>query len=338
VKWARRVVDVALATMGALAVSKQNLILRLRRYLSNTPSAACPVGLVLVGFSQSDTRESLVHLLEWSASYPGHIRGCLVMNREFDIDLPAGWVKISGSNAAHEFSGFDEGIARLAGFPAQAWLLCNDRLLAYEKHYLRLLGPSVLRVVAHHPVLVGHANQLSLPVTRGGESLGCYVRTNLVCVGEHLRSQLGSLTSYLNNQVDDLFEPEWPFQDGPIADSALSPEWLAFVAEWLTGVDNPPPIRWYRATRDRSQAPVLRRKAVAIANEHLLADRIKPFGGRVLSIERAALLAPFVHSPRRLQAEIARTNLTAVDTRAEQRRLAAGGLLQRWLFIAYRPG
>jgi hypothetical protein len=300
----------------------------LRGYLSSLPATGVRVGIVLVGYSAEDAHNALRHLDRWSLSYPGESRACVVLNRTIHIDLPPGWESIRGSNAAHEFSGFDEGIDHLRDLHPEVWLLCNDRLLSYEQHYLGLVSPAVLRIVGANALLVGHVNHLSVPVARDGHPLGAYVRTNLICLGEKMRARLGQITTHRNDSVDELFAPEWPLEDSSVS-AKLASEWLAYIAAWLTSTGGEPSTHWYKATRDPSRSSQLRLKAVAIANEHLLSDRVKHLGGQVVSVQQATLLAPFLFSPRRLSVELSRIDSTRSTSRRDSQRLALLGILHR---------
>ena len=143
-----------------------------------------------------------------------------------------------------------------------------------------------------------------------------------------MRARLGQITSHRNDSLDELFAPYWPLADLSVSPK-LASEWLAYIAAWLTGTGGEPSTHWYKATRDPSRSLQLRLKAVAIANEHLLSDRVKRLGGQVVSVHQAALLAPFLFSPRRLSVELSRIDSTRSASRRDSQRLALLGLLHR---------
>jgi hypothetical protein len=293
------------------------------------------VGLVLAGYDTGSTSSAVQALQRWIGDHPAPVTPCLVLNRRASVPAP-GWTTVLGSNAAHEFSAYDEGVEAVrARARPQVWIFLNDRYDAYPGSGPEWFLPSVLHLIAHAPVLAGHEDRLSAAMLAGdpGEPPR-YVRTNLFAVGDQLLSKLGTLTSHRVSEADALLPPGWPLA-GPAGASRFTPAYLDAMRTWLTGRAALPgrpagaTSVWYRATDDPGRLDMLRAKAVCILNEHLLSRRVQQGGGLVHDVRRLYRMTGLLGRPGRLRRELARAERVSLDSRGERLRLLAAPMVPR---------
>ena len=279
------------------------------------------VGLVLVGFDSTRTSQVVAEVDRWRAIYPGRVTPCLVANAPV-MTAPAGWSHARGSNVAQEFSGFDEGVFAVGAGP-MVWVFLNDRYGAYPGTGLADLTSAVLLLAKEQLVVLGHFDVLGVPVLKGGDVLRGYIRSNFFVLGDAALRALGRLTSFDTAEGETMFPAEWPGALSAVDQTSLDPAYLDHLAEWLTGRGERLKTHWYRASDDPVQRLILRRKAVAILNEHLLAERLLAGGIVGVDVRRAFRAAALQRSPALLSAEVGRWHGTmpSLDSRRERLRL-----------------
>jgi hypothetical protein len=194
---------------------------------------------------------------------------------------------ITGSNEEGEFSAYDEGRRHLTAQADPApdvWAIANDRLPAYGTRYVRAVDTCLLRLMAAAPIVSGHMDAASAQGRgpSGGELadrhairiklwdhvLSCYLRSNWLLVSNSALQRVGGFTSVTSAEYGQHVPLEFPGA-WPLADW-LGQEMAEWLRIWLTEPGN-----WERAEPLTARSwPVLRQKALAVVNEHLLSARL----------------------------------------------------------------
>jgi hypothetical protein len=200
---------------------------------------------------------------------------------------------VQGSNRDGEFSGYDEGVRFLRDqSPPDLWLLANDRLLAYDDGYLPLLRPATQRLVVEERLLLGRVDRLPVRCTVGGLAVPTYARSNYLMVDDASLQAIGKVTSVDTAGWATRVPEAHRAGLEALAGEDLPGEYLAFMADWLTGSGSGVHGRWYRAgDADSTSWPRLRLKLQAIVNEHLLSGRLRQAGATVMGTRQAQVLA-----------------------------------------------
>ncbi len=125
------------------------------------------VSLVFVGWDVSRTNVSLPRLLGSLRSQPNlEVQPLLVRNHQ-----------------AAEFSGYDEGIARLlqSSDPPDVWVIANDRIDSYGDAPADYLTHAALCLAVDEQAVIGWVDRLPLRAEILGHTVQYYVRSKFTC-------------------------------------------------------------------------------------------------------------------------------------------------------------
>ncbi len=132
------------------------------------------VTVVLVGWDPVQTQASLDAIRSWARSSGVALDQVLVVWNNADVSAPdlCGATVMAGSNAELDLGGYAEGMRAVRSVdgdpPGRVWLICNDRVAAYETPYpiLGALGPESIALArtgcmigwvwSHGPVVHRH--------------------------------------------------------------------------------------------------------------------------------------------------------------------------------------
>jgi hypothetical protein len=197
---------------------------------------------------------------------------------------------VRGSNSAHEFSAYDEGLQLLRQLDEEldVVIFANDRLGAYRDGFLGLLTPSVLCFARDHGLALGNLDDPGRTFATPYGPLERYLRGNLFVVPLGVLPADFRMTSTGAEQFDALVPIRFP---GDTATSTClsrlvtDSEYASFLWDWLT-------TGWYRGGPvSPTSWSVLRSKVRDILNEHWLSVRLNASGVVPAYAEHAALLA-----------------------------------------------
>lgn len=316
----------------ARALSGNTLRRRLRRLR---------VSLVFVGWDVSRTSVGLPRLLGSLRTQPNlEVQPLLVCNEQAaEADMSRlGVPTMAGSNQAAEFSGYDEGIARLlqTSDPPDVWVIANDRIDSYGDAPADYLTHAALCLAVDEQAVIGWVETLPFKAEILGHKVRYYVRSNFLVVSERTRARIGQLCTIQPPFAADIVDLTFDGDRTVARFQSRFPTYGQFLVEWLTGIGDGRSVAWYRAARfDDANWPVMRKKIISVLNEHLLAARLEDAGARVLSSPEAALIGELLdgsRAKRRLVATVLTDAHTAWRFRtdpAARRRLATRVLFQR---------
>jgi hypothetical protein len=184
---------------------------------------------------------------------------------------------IAGDNHDSEFSGWDRGLAfaRQSGLEYDVVHLCTSTFRSLYSEYTAFVDERVLQLIAAVPSCVGHIDAYNEPVELFGRPSQHWIRTSYFFLSRQVAEALSSFVS--------VKEPERLFCDSPNdvfkEDAPLSKNYREMLLSWLSGRDLGQGRIWHSAFPDlRQHLPEVRRKIVAILNEHLLAIRLREAG------------------------------------------------------------
>jgi hypothetical protein len=248
------------------------------------------VGVVLVGWDPRAVAGVICDADAWATSLRARCVKVVVLNRQMVVSVPKDWLIVQGTNSAGEFSGYDEGARALRSSQPGVWIFMNDRVADYGGSPLHLVGRGTLCFAAGAEILVGHRVALGRQLFEGSPALAHYVQTHYFIVGSRTLDRIGALTSHEISSQNFMFPDEWPLaaSSPPAGPALLASTYLQFLGEWLTGEGGALQSHWYRASSAVADLPGLRRKAVAILNEHSLSARSKDLGIAIVDTRWAA--------------------------------------------------
>lgn len=211
---------------------------------------------------------------------------------------------IRGTNMVGEFSAYEEGLRHLEdrGPPSALVILANDRALSYGDTYGDLLRPAPLSSVAQNGIVVGNIDSYQRPIELLGEQLTTWCRSNLVVLPRVALDQVGGALQLSDEEYGRYVPEAFP---GPawLPEEWLGADYAALVMTWLTS-----PRAWYRASPLREESwPVVRRKLLAIVNEHVLSMRLHAAGYPLMGYRRVALMQSGLLPRQALVRQIAET-------------------------------
>lgn len=246
----------------------------LESLVARSSAPAPSVGVVLVAWDQDRAQAAVRDISPWLEDEPVRRHAALVCNRPLQLEAGPTWTRLSGSNIAGEFSGYEEGVAALRRHAPDLWVLVNDRYAAYGGSPFHTFDTAFLHLVHKHRVLVGQRDALDRRVLVGRPELAQYIRTHYLVLSEETRQRLGSLQTYQLDQADDLLPHDWPLSEGTATKAPGSDQlddgYLVFLRAWLTCQGVALPSHWYQASAHPARLRELRSKAISILNEHLL--------------------------------------------------------------------
>ena len=197
---------------------------------------------------------------------------------------------LRGSNRAHEFSAYDEGLSHLRQVhkDLEVVVFANDRLSAYRDEFVGLLSGKLLALSRDEQLALGNLDDPGRAFTTPYGTLERYLRGNLVVVPVGALPQDFRMTTVDAARYDALvprtFDPDH-LEAIALKELIADREYAVFLWNWLT-------TGWYRGGElNRANWPILREKARDILNEHWLTVRLATSGVHPVYAERAAAVA-----------------------------------------------
>jgi hypothetical protein len=205
------------------------------------------------------------------------------------VEAGPGRVMIGGDNRAHEFSGFDRGIAHLGGaiWDFDFVHLATSAFNTLYTAYLRRLSSNLLCATRARPVCLGHVDCYNEPVDVLTYRSQHWVRTCFLFLPPTELKALGSLVSVPRSDLFFSGDPARPFRE----DAPISMGYRRFILDWLTGEDIGQGVRWHSSLQlNGDTLAFFEKKAASILNEHLLAIRLRALGCHLVDVSWLATL------------------------------------------------
>jgi hypothetical protein len=243
------------------------------------------LGVVLVGWDreQYDRVRTVLERQLGRIEADAHL---VAVNNNPDVVLPD---SLPGSNDAHEFSGYDEGVEAYCarhGRP-DAWLLVDDRAFAQREDVREILNAPTLTVAGSNDTCVAWIDRM--PDHRILDHRSTFnMRSNIILLPDTFLMKLGTvawITGDRRARFERALPENMPLGYDGFALDEVDETFCQVQHRWLTD-----PQGWY-GSRPLSEDywPEYRRKMMAILNEHLLTARLRQLGADFASPMRATL-------------------------------------------------
>lgn len=267
--------------------------------LAVSPASPSPKwGIVLVAFDPRRSLEALRMLRP-----PSELGGRLVVvansSEAYDaLSAIPGFDLVRGTNSAHEFSGYDEGLDRLReDLPVlEAVVFANDRCGSYRDGFSELVTTALVHFSSKERLALGNLDDPGRAFSTPFGPLRRYLRGNLMVIPVGALPGDFRITTIDGRQFDEAvsraYDPTTTLEDR-LAPMVQDPEYAHFLDTWLS-------TGWYRGGQvSEENWEALRAKTRDILNEHWLTARLKAEGVRAVYAERAAALAMWPDSESR---------------------------------------
>jgi hypothetical protein len=229
------------------------------------------------------------------------LRSCrhdvVVVDNALDADAPvsSGHEIVAGSNSFWEFSGWDEGLARIGPRIREYDFvhLVTSAFRTLHTRYIDRFDARMLGLAARRGAAVGHIDYYDEPIELLGSRSQCWLRSSFVFIPPAQLAALGSLVGVQDRSVFFSGDPAEPF----LPDAPLSATYRRYLIDWLTGPGTGQGTVWHsRFALDRATLPHFQAKVLAILNEHMLAIRLRSQGCALVD---ATWLATYARWPWR---------------------------------------
>ncbi len=249
------------------------------------------VGVVLAAYDLGRTNDVLQALAENPALRQA---STVVIANSVEVHATGGWQGgqqvVRGSNLAHEFSAYDEGLNVLCqqqGARPEVVVLLNDRALSYRDGFLGLTSEAALRLARDERLALGNLDDPGRTLRTPFGPMYRYLRGNAVVLPLTTLAPTFPMISISGELFDGLVSPTPPDSgvERPLAKVAHDLDYEQYIWGWLT-------TGWYRGGPvDADSWPRLRAKARDIINEHGLTVRLSSEGITPVYAERAIAVA-----------------------------------------------
>lgn len=191
---------------------------------------------------------------------------------------------VGGDNAVHEFTGWDAGLRLARQGTAGLFVFSNDTINTHHRWSAGRAGYWIDRLVQQpqeSPFLFGDVMWQEQPVQAPWGVHKRWVSTYAFAASRPMLERLGTLTPE-PRWLDPLFRAAYREGSGLFGEG-VPQAYSAAIEGWLLS-DRPGGRKWYKAAPLTAENfGALRRKAMCIVSEHMLAHRCGELGGAIVS-------------------------------------------------------
>src|SRR5262249_18335967 len=145
--------------------------------------------------------------------------------------------------------------------------------------FMACFSVEMLSLVREIPAAVGQIDCFDSEVACFGTPWQSWLRSSFIVLPPSQLRQLRSVTTVVDRSAIFSGNPAEPFKD----DAPLSPTFRRYIAGWLTGDGTGQGVQWHsRFSLDASTLDLFQDKTIAIINEHMLTQRLRALGCKIV--------------------------------------------------------